>query len=82
MEVKHQTGNVMLIDGVPVRKIGGKYLVTYVDISNYTGYKLGTVKNKIHALGLRTYRLGKNAAIEKADADRLVLGVQHDVLTR
>ena len=66
--------NILVVDGVRCRIIGGKQLVTFADIAAYTGYSVGTISNKASNLGLTTYRLGRFAALEKVDADFLVLG--------
>jgi len=62
---------------VSCRFIGGKALVTYQEIAKYTGQSVLTIRNKVSRLELKTYRIGRFAALEKHDADSLVLGVQH-----
>ena len=66
--------NVLICEGVRCRVIGGKKLVTYQDAADYTGHTVGTITKKVSVLGLKTYRIGRYSAIEKADADRLVVG--------
>ena len=56
------------------RIIGDKRLVTFADIAAYTGYSVGTISDKVSRLRLKTYRIGRFAALEKLDADLLVLG--------
>lgn len=74
MSIYDQPNNIQVIEGVRCRVIGGKQLVTYSDIAAYTGQSLLTVRKKASQRGLRTYRIGRVGALEKSDADNLVLG--------
>jgi excisionase family DNA binding protein len=47
-------------------------LLTIAEFATATGYREGTVRNKIHRKEIPVVRLGRNVRIEQSTLDRLV----------
>ena len=67
-------GNIVTIDGMPCRLVGGKILMSYDNAAEYLGISVGSIYNKVSAGELTGCRLGRSGYINKDELDRKVLG--------
>ena len=62
------------VDGIPAKRVAGRYWFDYATASEYSGYARVYIANLVCQGKLRSTRLGRKAHVAKGELDELLVG--------